>query len=95
MRRWPAARRGGILVKQAGDELLVYDLEGHRPHSLNRAAAAAWRQLDGRTPVPELARRLGAALGGPADEDVGPFCVPLCAEGGLGLQKRSGARSWL
>jgi hypothetical protein len=64
----PRARTSGLVVKAVADEVLVYDLDRHRAHSLNRAAAAVWRRLDGRTSVTELARRLHEDLGTPADE---------------------------
>jgi hypothetical protein len=56
------------VVKTVGDEVLVYDLVRHRAHSLNRAALAVWRRLDGRTAVGEVARRLHEDLDGLADE---------------------------
>ncbi len=38
----PRSRTEGLVVRQAGEELLVYDLERHRAHCLNRAAAIVW-----------------------------------------------------
>lgn len=57
----PAARREGLVVTQLGDETLIYDLERHRAHRLDAAAAALWRACDGRTPVHELSGLLHAA----------------------------------
>ena len=63
----PRARSQGLLIRELGGELLVYDLERHRAHCLNPTAALVFRGCDGRTPVPALARRLrGEGL--PADE---------------------------
>lgn len=62
----PRARREGLLVREAADELLVYDLERHRAVCLNRAAARVWRACDGRTGVDEMARALADELGGDA-----------------------------
>jgi hypothetical protein len=48
----PVARWTGVVTAEAGGDLLVYDLERHRAHSLNAAAAAVWRRADGsRTPA--------------------------------------------
>ena len=54
----PVARTAGLVVKAAGDEVLVYDLERHRAHSLNRVAAAVWRTCDGRRTEGEIVARL-------------------------------------
>lgn len=55
MNTGPLARRDGLVVKTVDDELLVYDLERHRAHSLNALAAAIWRACDGRRPAAEVA----------------------------------------
>lgn len=44
----PSARTSGLVTKAVGDDLLIYDLERHHAHCLNRVAAAVWRQCDGR-----------------------------------------------
>jgi hypothetical protein len=67
-RETPRARTSGLVVKTLAEEVLVYDLTRHRAHSLNRAAAAVWRRLDGRTSIGDLAQHLRQDLGGPADE---------------------------
>jgi Coenzyme PQQ synthesis protein D (PqqD) len=54
----PVARTAGLVVKAVGDEVLVYDLEHHRAHSLNRAAAAMWRACDGTRAEGEIAAHL-------------------------------------
>jgi hypothetical protein len=49
---------------------VVYDLERHEAHCLNRTAAFVFKQCDGRTSVREIARRLRAEFEAPADEDL-------------------------
>ena len=66
----PKARRGEILSEGIGDELVLYDATTLQGHSLNRVAAAVWRGCDGETSVPELARRVSAALGTVTTEDL-------------------------
>jgi hypothetical protein len=61
----PLARRNGLVVKTVGDEVLVYDLERARAHSLDALAAAIWRQCDGRRPVAALAAAVRAETGAP------------------------------
>jgi hypothetical protein len=51
------------------EELLVYDLERHKAHCLNRAAALVWRECDGKATVSEVARLVGAKLETPLDEE--------------------------
>ena len=64
----PEARRERLLVREVADELVIYDLESHRAHSLNRVAALIWRHCDGRTDVTELAAVLHRELGAAGDE---------------------------
>jgi hypothetical protein len=64
------ARTEGLLSRRLpGGELIVYDTERRRAHSLNRTAALIWEQCDGRTEVTELAARLPQS-GLPADEEL-------------------------
>ena len=65
MNDWPLARRDGLVVKTVGDEVLVYDLERARAHSLDALAAAIWRQCDGHRPVAALAAAVRAETGVP------------------------------
>jgi hypothetical protein len=65
----PQARVERLVVQELPDEVLVYDLDRHRAHSLNRAAALVWRQCDGRTSVTEMATTLQRELGVPLGEE--------------------------
>jgi hypothetical protein len=64
------ASNDGLLVRELGGELVVYDLERHEAHCLNRTAAFVFKQCDGRTSVSEIASRLRAEFEVPADEDL-------------------------
>ena len=57
--RRPRSRTEGLVVRQAGEELLVYDLERHRAHCLNRAAAIVWGECNGVRTIEEIAERVG------------------------------------
>ena len=59
----PAARRDGIITKEADGELLIYDTHNDRAHCLNGAAAEIWKLCDGATSATEIARKLSAACG--------------------------------
>ena len=59
MERLPPGRREGLIVETVGDELLVYDSERARAHSLNSVAAAVWEACDGVRDAKELANVAG------------------------------------
>jgi hypothetical protein len=62
------ARKRGLIVQEADDELLVYDLERDKACCLNHSAAAVWKRCDGRTTPTEIARLLQKEIGAPIDE---------------------------
>jgi hypothetical protein len=59
----PKARSTGIRIEDVDDELLVYDLERNRAHSLNVGAAAVFRLCDGRRSIEEINVAASEALG--------------------------------
>jgi len=67
--RFPLARSSRVLVEELDDETLVYDLDTHKAHCLNRAAALVWRRSDGATSIGALADMLPEAEL-PRDEDL-------------------------
>src|SRR5512143_2183904 len=66
----PVASNDGLLVRELAGELVVYDLERHEAHCLNRTAAFVFEQCDGRSSVAEITSRLQAQFETPADEDL-------------------------
>jgi len=66
----PRARADRLVTRSLGDELLVYDLERHKAYCLNRMAMQVFRHCDGKTTIPDMARRIGDVLGMPVDEQV-------------------------
>jgi hypothetical protein len=64
----PRARTNRLVTRDLGDELLVYDLERHKAYCLNQVAMQVFRHCDGETTVPDMALRIGGALGLPVDE---------------------------
>lgn len=66
----PKARKEGILIQELSDEVLVYDLESHKAHCLNKAAAAIWEHCDGTKSVQDIALAMGSDLNAQADEAV-------------------------
>ncbi len=66
----PEARTDGLVVEELADEVLVYDLQRHQAHCLNRTAALVWRRCDGQTTAAQIATRVGIDLGLPTQEQV-------------------------
>ena len=64
----PRARKSGLVVKGLNDEVLVYDLEKDKAHSLNSSAAFIWKKCNGRRSVTEVAQALSREFKVPADE---------------------------
>ncbi len=93
----PLARTDQLVVQELPDEVLVYDLERHKAHCLNKTSGMIWKRCDGRTTVAEMTRRLGRELAAPVDEDVvwlalaqlRKFHLLKEGSGGLGLLKVS------
>jgi hypothetical protein len=63
----PVARRNGLVVRDLAEEVVVYDLERHEAHCLNRTAAVVFRGADGRRSVGDLAALLHADAGPEAE----------------------------
>lgn len=51
----PLARSNNIVVEEVFDELVIYDLERDRVHSLNPTAAFVWQHCDGKHTVDQIA----------------------------------------
>ena len=83
----PRARQDRLVVQELADEVLVYDLDRHKAHCLNRTAALVWRHCDGRTPVAEMASVLERELKCPVDQAVVWMAVERLARARL-LQDR-------
>jgi hypothetical protein len=82
----PNARQDDILTDQLLDETLVYDLQRHKAHRLNKTAAAIWRRCDGQTTIAELAASL-PKLGLPADTELVKYTLTRLEQAHL-LQER-------
>ena len=55
----PRARHEGLVIQPLDDELLLFDPEQGRAHSLNSTIAAVWRACDGMQDREQLADRCG------------------------------------
>jgi Coenzyme PQQ synthesis protein D (PqqD) len=71
----PKMRVQGLVIDDLPDEILVYDLDRHKAHCLNRTAGLVWRLCDGQTRPAEIARRLQRELDLPLNEDLVWFAL--------------------
>lgn len=66
----PRMREHRLVIDDLPDEVLVYDLERHEAHCLNRTAAMVWRCCDGDSSPAKIARRVTAELDAPFSEEL-------------------------
>lgn len=66
----PCARRSKLVVCELADETIVYDLERHRAHCLNRTAALVWELCDGEHTVSLMSERMGERLSARVPEEL-------------------------
>lgn len=65
----PRARNGDdLLVHPLDDEIVVYDVERHDAHKLNRTAALVWRNCNGSRTVGDLTALIRDEIDSEADE---------------------------
>jgi len=69
-RKGPQARQNQLVVRELGDETLVYDLERDMAHCLNRVAADVWKCCNGERSVGEIAHLVTKDTDSPVDEQV-------------------------
>lgn len=66
----PRARQAGLLHTPLNDELVIYDTERNKAHSLNRVASLVWKHCDGQTEVSQLQKIVAQELQAPVDEQL-------------------------
>ena len=71
------------MVRELADETLVYDVEGHRAHCLNRTAALAWKLCDGENTVSRIAEQMGERLSARVPDEVVRLALDQLADRGL------------
>ena len=71
------------MVREIGDETLVYDTRQHRAHCLNRPAAFVFRHSDGTRTAGEIAVLLGASAPLGAEEEGVEMALERLTEAGL------------
>ncbi len=88
----PRARHSDLIVREIGDETLVYDLRTHHAHALNVSASLIWRSCDGSLAESGLAQRLSEGTGLPADSEMVQLALRQLSEADL-LEAPAGGES--
>ncbi|MGI8542089.1 MAG: PqqD family protein [Aridibacter sp.] len=65
----PLARNKELVLQEAGDELMVYDLKTNKAICLNQTSAFIWQNCDGNRDVPQLVKLIKKEFGSSVDED--------------------------
>lgn len=68
--RMPRARSKNLVVQPLEDETLVYDLDCHKAHCLNKTARFVWNSCDGQATIGDVTTRIHKEFGLPADSTV-------------------------
>ena len=79
----PQARSAKLVVRELLDETLVYELDGHRAHCLNRTAALVWELSDGENTVSRIAEKMGERLSARVPDEVVRLALDQLADRGL------------
>ncbi|HSP63586.1 MAG TPA: PqqD family peptide modification chaperone [Pyrinomonadaceae bacterium] len=62
MKHFPKARKDHVIIREFGDEVLLYDRSRDKALCLNRTAALVWKHCDGRTSIEQITNRLGKEI---------------------------------
>ncbi len=68
--QFPKARKEALIIKELGDETLVYDRNNDQAHCLNQTAALVWEHCDGDSNVSEIAESLAKQTSTKANETI-------------------------
>lgn len=87
-----------LVVRELGDEVVIYDTEDDRCHVLNSAAAIAWKHCGEDAAIGDLAAAIAAGTDLPADPEVAYLALEELKAAGLleaatSIPQRSGGVS--
>jgi len=79
----PKAKKDNIVVKQIGDETLVYDLKANKAFCLNYTSAMIWQLSDGTRRVEDIETEMSVRLKTLVGEDFVYFALNQLSNDGL------------
>ncbi len=59
----PVARKDNLVIQEYQEDILVYDLNTHKAHSLNHTAGLIWKSCNGKNSVANITKLLENQLG--------------------------------
>jgi hypothetical protein len=83
----PQARRDGLVINELQSEIVVYDLESHKAHCLNRTAALVWKRCDGKTTPAKIAAGLQKELKASINESLVWYAIERLGEDDLLVER--------
>lgn len=66
----PIARKHDLVIQQADNEVLVYDLNTNKAACLNETAAFVWQNCDGSNGIADIAQALGRKTNSDVNDDL-------------------------
>jgi len=66
----PTARKNDLVIQQANDEVLVYDLNTNKASCLNETAAFVWQNCNGSNAIADIAQALGRKTNTEVNDDL-------------------------
>jgi hypothetical protein len=87
MQKMPRARKSGLIIQEADNEILIYDQASDKAHCLNQTAAKVWKYCDGETTLLDTCSALSRDLGTVVDEKLVWFAVDQFSKDNL-LEKQ-------
>ena len=81
--KYPLARRSGLVVQNAGSEVLVYDMTTNTAYCLNETAAFVWQKCDGHRSVDAMTREFSKAFGPGDHRSLVNYALASLGEKGL------------
>lgn len=66
----PTARKNDLVIQQADNEVLVYDLNTNKAACLNETAAFVWQNCNGSNAIADIAQALGRKTNSEVNDDL-------------------------
>ncbi|MEP6789024.1 MAG: PqqD family protein, partial [Acidobacteriota bacterium] len=66
----PIARKNDLVIQQADNEVLVYDLNTNKAACLNETAAFVWQNCNGSNAIADIAAALGRKTNSEVNDDL-------------------------
>ena len=79
----PVARKNGLVIQEASDEVLVYDLDTNKAHCLNETSAFVWKSCTGTNSVADIVRDFESTTGKTVNDELVWLAIDQLGDNGL------------